>query len=505
MHIYFLGYPGGMGGANTECWHTAKVWRQHGIEVTFIPTWGSDQAMEDRLAAIGCKTVHVGSPDKLAAVPGFAGSVVVGMCNSHVMNCRGLLKHLGCKLAWVNCMTFMFDNELNAFRRHGPAEAYVFQSEFQRAELEKALLPLGHLHCQGHVIRGAFAFDEVPFAPRPHAPGEEFCIGRLARPDLDKWSSNHWPILARVPYAGRRALAMGWNPQTRRKCGQPPAWAEVLEPQKISVQEFLGRCHVMLGLNGGARENWPRIGLEAMAAGVPVVAQNQWGWREMITSGETGFLTDNDEEMCYRLAQLAYDEELRQRIVKQACAHVRDLACPERIGRQWRELFEKDEGGRMKREIPKNQIRRTKSEEPNPKNQTNLKSKIQMTKTHGLGGLRFSSFELGICFGAPGTPGRRIWNLEFPPPSAFDIMRDYLIYVACTAARRTPSYLARTACSTWPSTITPAADRRQRPPSIASRWTSGSSGTCTWRWPRSCGRIGPWPCSTTTWRSAPAI
>ncbi len=28
MHIFFLGYPGSMGGANTECWHTAKVWRR---------------------------------------------------------------------------------------------------------------------------------------------------------------------------------------------------------------------------------------------------------------------------------------------------------------------------------------------------------------------------------------------------------------------------------------------------------------------------------------------
>ena len=27
-----------------------------------------------------------------------------------------------------------------------------------------------------------------------------------------------------------------------------------------------------------------------MAAGVPIVAQNDWGWREMIEHGVTGFL-----------------------------------------------------------------------------------------------------------------------------------------------------------------------------------------------------------------------
>jgi glycosyltransferase involved in cell wall biosynthesis len=169
-------------------------------------------------------------------------------------------------------------------------------------------------------------------------------IGRLARPDLDKWSSNHWGILNRVPYLQRRALAMGWTAALVHKCGPPPAWAETLPPQHIAAVDFLGRCHAMLGLNGGARENWPRIGLESMAAGVPLVAQNNWGWREMIIDGETGFLTNNDEEMEFRLAQLAYDNELRRYLVAEARDHVEELADPERIGRQWRELFGKVEG-----------------------------------------------------------------------------------------------------------------------------------------------------------------
>ena len=95
----------------------------------------------------------------------------------------------------------------------------------------------------------------------------------------------------------------------------------------------------MLGLNGGARENWPRIGLEAMAAGVPLVCQNQWGWKEMIIDGQTGFLANSDEEMAFRLAQLAYDEDLRQAIIAAGTGAVHDLACPERIGQQWVRLF----------------------------------------------------------------------------------------------------------------------------------------------------------------------
>src|SRR5208282_1974793 len=180
MKIFFLGYPGQMGGANTECWHTAKVWRQQGIEVTFIPTWGCDQAMEVKMAAIGCRTIHVGAPDKLADVPGFAGSIAVGMCNNNVMRIRKLLADLKVKLVWLNCMTFLFPEEVAAFKV-APAEAYVFQSEFQKEELEKVLPAFGYLHCLGHVIRGAFDFDELPFAPAPHAKNQDFWVGRIAR------------------------------------------------------------------------------------------------------------------------------------------------------------------------------------------------------------------------------------------------------------------------------------------------------------------------------------
>jgi hypothetical protein len=338
MHVFFLGYPGAMGGANTEAYHTTKLWRAHGIDVTFIPTWAPDNAIRPRLDALGCRTIIVRGPDELARVAGLAGSVVVGMCNAAVTRARKILLDLDCRLAWVNCMTFLFPEEAAAWRIR-PAEAYVYQSEFQRDELEKLLIPLGYNHGMGHLIRGALALEEIPFSPRPHQPGQDFWIGRLARPDLDKWSSNHWPLLARVPYAGRRGLAMGWNAGLDRKCGQRPPWAETLQPQQIQVPEFLGRCHAMLGFNGGARENWPRIGLECMAAGVPLVCQNQWGWKEMISDGITGFLAGGDEELAFRLAQLAYDEELRQTMIQRARAHVHDLACPERIGKQWLRLF----------------------------------------------------------------------------------------------------------------------------------------------------------------------
>jgi hypothetical protein len=134
---------------------------------------------------------------------------------------------------------------------------------------------------------------------------------------------------------------MGWNGRTERKLGSPPEWAEVLSPCAEPTREFLSTLHCMLPINGGASENWPRIGLEAMAAGVPLVAQNQWGWQEMIDHGRTGFLADTDDDLACYAGQLATDEDLRLRIVQTAHKRlVDDIASPEKIWSGWSRLFE---------------------------------------------------------------------------------------------------------------------------------------------------------------------
>ena len=338
MRVFYIGAPGPCGGANSEMAHTLPVWRRAGIEVGVIPTWGIGDDTRASLEAIGCEVHDIKSAEKIADVPGLAGGIVHSMCNSHFLTIFPKLKELGCKTVWSNAMTFMFDNERGAFQHYGPPDAMHFQSEFQQIELTRDLRKLG-MEPNGVLIRGAFDFDAIPFNPRPHGKNGEFWIGRLSRPDDDKWSSNLFNILGAVPYDQRRALCMGWSIGISRKCGQPPQWAECLNPQQIPVKDFIGRCHAMIGLNGGARENAPRVGLEAMAAGVPVVAQNLWGWPETLGNGEGGILTNSDKEMEFYLAKLAYEEDFRQDVIRRARAHVEKLADPVVIGQQWKDLF----------------------------------------------------------------------------------------------------------------------------------------------------------------------
>ena len=109
----------------------------------------------------------------------------------------------------------------------------------------------------------------------------------------------------------------------------------------IPTPQFFATLHCMLPVNGGARENWPRAGLEAFAAGMPVVAQNDWDWKEMIEHGVTGFLGDCDEELAHHAATLAYDEDLRMRIVHAAHEKlVNEFANPEVLAAAWVKLFE---------------------------------------------------------------------------------------------------------------------------------------------------------------------
>jgi len=96
----------------------------------------------------------------------------------------------------------------------------------------------------------------------------------------------------------------------------------------------------MVQANGNAQENWPRSGLEAMACGVPIVAENKWGWREMIRHGETGYLADSDDEMIRCAAEFAGNEELRINTAVRARNRLeKELANPEELWKEWKTLF----------------------------------------------------------------------------------------------------------------------------------------------------------------------
>jgi len=337
--LFVIGYPGDVGGANTECWHTVRLWRQFGVQVTLIPTWQPADRWHARLEEIGCRTVR-SRPDALKSVPGLPGGVVVSFCNSSFLRSAERFRDLGCRIIWLGCMTWLFSEERRHYRHRGPFDRYVFQSAYQQSEIEPQLAKFGVKPEQCHRIRGAFFPDEFPFRPLPHGPGTPLVIGRLSRAATDKYSRNTWHIYRRVPYPIKARL-MAWSRQVENKVGEPPEWAECLPARAETPRQFFGKLHCMVQVNGGAAENWPRCGLEAMASGVPIVAQDRWGWKEMIRHGHTGYLAATDDELAFYTARLAYDEDHRLEIAHRARNVLeQELADPATIWAGWQRLLE---------------------------------------------------------------------------------------------------------------------------------------------------------------------
>ena len=338
--IFLVGYPGDVGGAGTECWHTLLLWRRFNLQVVCIPTWGNPcNLWLSRVNLLGYPTITT-TPDKLADVPGLKGSIVVSFCNSQFLAHVDRLRDLGCRIVWAGCMCWLFDTERRHYERRGPFDAYVFQSQYQLDVLRPQLAQYGVRPEQMHLVRAAFMTEEWPFRPRPHKKGEPLVVGRISRPAPDKFHPKTWWIYERIPHP-IRARIMAWGPEVEKRIGPPPPWAEVLPSRAETAQDFIGKLHVMLQANGGAQENWPRSGLEAMATGVPLVVPNQWGWREMVRHGFTGFLADTEEEMAYYAARLAYEEDLRQFFARAARKHlIENLARPETIWAAWQKVFQ---------------------------------------------------------------------------------------------------------------------------------------------------------------------
>jgi glycosyltransferase involved in cell wall biosynthesis len=138
---------------------------------------------------------------------------------------------------------------------------------------------------------------------------------------------------------------MGWRPPLKRQCGRPPEWAETMNVDACPVPEFLHSLDCLVTINGGAQENWPRVGLEAMAAGVPIVTEKRWGWLEMIEHGVSGFLGETTLEMAHYATELAHNEFRRLEVAHAARRHVEKIADPQSIWESWQKLFAQLGGG----------------------------------------------------------------------------------------------------------------------------------------------------------------
>ncbi|MFO0900419.1 MAG: glycosyltransferase [Pirellulales bacterium] len=337
--IFVVGYPSALGGADTELWHVLKLWRSHGLEVTLIPTWRTPPEWRRRCDTLGLRTCEIEGPAELASVPGLADAIVVSFCNDEFLRRAGDLRALGCRLVWANCMTWIFTEEERHYEQYGPFDAHVFQSRFQRENLLPTLTRYGVSPAQCHLIHGALDLADFAFRPLPHAAGEEFIVGRISRADPSKFHPDTWELFAAVPYRPFKVRVLGWSDQVQEKLGPPPSWAEALPPGGEPADQFLRSVHCLAQVNGGAQENWPRVGLEALASGTPLVVQHAWGWREMLVPEQHGLLAAEPADVPALIGRLAQNNALRGRLASAGRDRVIELTNPAELWAQWRRLF----------------------------------------------------------------------------------------------------------------------------------------------------------------------
>ena len=99
------------------------------------------------------------------------------------------------------------------------------------------------------------------------------------------------------------------------------------------------------------RDGVPMALLEALAAGLPVVASRAGGIGDVVVDGESGLLVDPGDSaaVAAALSSLAGSEELRRRLAAGGRARVEALAAPAAIASRWREIYGR-QGLRLGRE-----------------------------------------------------------------------------------------------------------------------------------------------------------
>ena len=337
MKVFVLGCPtpGRVGGANGEMLGAVSLWIKRGLEVGVIPTWnGPGKEVTDLLENMGC-SVHLPGPRLLHTVEGFPGSTVVSFCNENAFLAKRQMAKMNCRFIVAPLMCYLRPGMVSALKENMISD-FVFQSEYQKS----VLLPQAKQYGldKFHLVRGYIDWEKIKFAPRPHAAGEPFVIGRASRARASKWSKHWWKMYEEVP--DRQAILLGVSPETVKQIGRAPSWGKIYKPGAISIESFWPQLHAHVTCNDMDLENRPRTGLECMAYGVPTCAENRGGWAEMLEHGVTGMLGDSPQKIGRHAATLAKDEDLRMAIATEARRRLEtEIANPDLVWEQWREVF----------------------------------------------------------------------------------------------------------------------------------------------------------------------
>jgi len=103
----------------------------------------------------------------------------------------------------------------------------------------------------------------------------------------------------------------------------------------VELSEFLSECDIFLFPS--VHEGFPKVAIEAMASGLPVIACDKYG-PEAVIHNKTGFIISSEEEMLRKLKLLIVDQKLRLEFSYNAVKRAREFDW-NIIVKEWEKVF----------------------------------------------------------------------------------------------------------------------------------------------------------------------
>jgi hypothetical protein len=338
MKLFVNGFPGQYGGAATELLHQIRCWLRMGEQVGLIPT-DSDWKRSTLLPWLKEAGVTIHPVNSFHDVTG--DDAVFGWCSQVFLANLPHIRARTRKTVFVNCMTWLFDEEMEAAKQ-GLLSAWLYQNDIVRRVNQPKLEACSPEGSEPWFSLFVPYFDPTGFVFHTSRDKEMFGLGRISRADEDKFSKDTIRIYSQVRSPRPRAgFFLGWDNKLKEKLGEPPPWITLAANHlSLPVKEFYRKCDIVLQPTD-TNENWPRVGFEAMESGSVLVVDNRGGWQQMVKNGKTGFLCDHSEQFIHWASRLAFEPNLRADVAEAAREHGRELGSWEKASDSWRFVLDK--------------------------------------------------------------------------------------------------------------------------------------------------------------------
>ena len=148
--------------------------------------------------------------------------------------------------------------------------------------------------------------------------GGPFTVGRHSRDSAIKFSPDFIMLFEQMEIPDLQVRVLGFHPAVetalvkRSFAFRHTYW--IMPQNTIPVWRFLRFLDLYVYKTADDfSETCPLVILEAMAAGIPVVAERKGGVSDLVQHGETGFLCSESADYKQAVERLYHDAELRQR------------------------------------------------------------------------------------------------------------------------------------------------------------------------------------------------